>query len=132
LGHPYVRTVGLYVSGTLSSHGVPPCLVADGLDRAASMRRSPYCASGRLRDAMNASLAAPVPGERKRRADWLDAQLAPVRAAHRRALACPVLGGWLLLPQAWAIASIAQAVLVESIAPRALGVPFLVLLLAML
>lgn len=81
---------------------------------------------------MNASLAPPVPGERKRRADWLDAQLAPVRATHRKALACTVLGGWLLLPQAWAIATIAQAVFVEGSAPEALGVPFVVLLLAML
>ncbi|WP_298575638.1 thiol reductant ABC exporter subunit CydD [uncultured Luteimonas sp.] len=81
---------------------------------------------------MNASLAPPVPGERKRRADRLDAQLAPVRATHRRALACTVLGGWLLLPQAWAIATIAQAVFVDGIAPETLGVPFLVLLLAML
>lgn len=81
---------------------------------------------------MTAILAAPARGERKRRTDWLDAQLAPVRATHRRGLAALVAGGWLLLPQAWAIATIAQAVFVEGRAPRAMAGPFLVLLLAML
>ncbi|MGJ4728804.1 thiol reductant ABC exporter subunit CydD [Luteimonas sp. SDU101] len=81
---------------------------------------------------MTAILAAPARGERKRRTDWLDAQLAPVRATHRRGLAALVAGGWLLLPQAWAIATIAQAVFVEGRAPQAMAGPFLVLLLAML
>ncbi|MGY1409311.1 MULTISPECIES: thiol reductant ABC exporter subunit CydD [unclassified Luteimonas] len=81
---------------------------------------------------MNASLAGPAPAERKRRVDWLDAQLAPVRATHRRSLACTVLAGWLLWPQAWAIATIGQAVFIERIAPPALTGPFAVLLAAML
>ena len=80
---------------------------------------------------MNASLAGPGPGERKRRLGWLGAQLAPERARHRKALACTVLAGWLLWPQAWAIASIAQAVFVRGDAPDAVAAAFLVLLLAM-
>lgn len=81
---------------------------------------------------MNASLAGSAPAERKRRAGWLDVQLAPVRTMHRRSLACTVLAGWLLWPQAWAIATIGQAVFVEAIAPAALTGPFTVLLAAML
>jgi len=80
---------------------------------------------------MNASLAGPAT-DRKRRVDWLGAQLAPVRMIHRRSLACTVLAGWLLWPQAWAIATIGQAVFIERIAPAALTGPFAVLLAAML
>lgn len=80
---------------------------------------------------MGASQAATSPGERKRRLAWLDAQLAPVRGLHARAQACTVLGGWLLWPQAWAIASIAQRVFVERAALDAVALPFAVLLLAM-
>jgi len=81
---------------------------------------------------MNASLAGSAPAQRKRRADWLDAQLAPVRTLHRRSLACTVLAGWLLWPQAWAIATIGQAVFIERTGPAALAGPFAVLLIAML
>jgi ATP-binding cassette subfamily C protein CydD len=80
---------------------------------------------------MGASQSATSPCERKRRLAWLDAQLAPVRGLHARAQACTVLGGWLLWPQAWAIASIAQRVFVEHAAPDAVALPFAVLLLAM-
>lgn len=80
---------------------------------------------------MAASHAEAVRDQRKRRLAWLDAQLAPARGLHARALACTVLGGWLLWPQAWAIASIAQRAFVERAAPDTLAVPFAVLLLAM-
>jgi ATP-binding cassette subfamily C protein CydD len=81
---------------------------------------------------MDASLAGHAPGERKRRVDWLDARLVPVRAMHRRGLAFAVLAGWLLLPQAWAIATIAQAVFMDRAEPGDVAMPFAVLLLAML
>ena len=80
---------------------------------------------------MSASLEGHAPHARRRR-DWLDAQLAPVRPTHRRAMACTVLAGWLLVPQAWAIAMIAQAVLVEVRRPAEVLPQFVVLLLAML
>ena len=49
---------------------------------------------------------------------------------HRAALGCTVLAGWLLWPQAWAIATIGQTVFIEGLgAPTG---PFLVLLATML
>lgn len=81
---------------------------------------------------MNATVAAPTDGDRARHAAWLDAQLARARGPYRRALACTVLGGWLLLPQAWAIAAIVQAVFVERRDPASQVAPFAILLAAML
>ncbi|WP_326539064.1 thiol reductant ABC exporter subunit CydD [Pseudorhodoferax sp.] len=63
---------------------------------------------------------------------WLDARLGDAARLHRRARRCLVLAGWLLVPQAAAIAWIAQAMFAEGRAPATLGGPFLCLLLALL
>ncbi len=81
---------------------------------------------------MNASIDAPMSSERERRLTWLGAQLSPVGTTHRAGLAAAVLAGWLLVPQAWAVAAIAQGVFIERVPPTALVPPFAVLLLAML
>jgi len=48
---------------------------------------------------------------RVRRERWLDGLGDAARGARRLAVACTVAGGWLLLPQAWAIAVLLDAVL---------------------
>lgn len=73
-----------------------------------------------------------APQARSRRLAWLDARLAPLRSTHRVALGCTVVAGWLLLPQAWSVATIAQAVLVERRPPMDIAWVFVLLLAAML
>jgi ATP-binding cassette, subfamily C, bacterial CydD len=69
---------------------------------------------------------------RLRRSAWLDRQLLPWRARQGRVLACTVAGGWLLVPQAAAIAAIAGAVLTGAAAPSDLGWMFAALALVLL
>ena len=61
---------------------------------------------------------------RRRRSAWLDAQLPPWRGRHRLSLACTVAAGWLLVPQAAAIAAIAQGVFVAHVPPASLAWTF--------
>ncbi|KAF1710454.1 thiol reductant ABC exporter subunit CydD [Pseudoxanthomonas kalamensis DSM 18571] len=61
---------------------------------------------------------------RKRRAAWLQAQLAPFAGRFRRSLACTVLSGWLLIAQAGLIAHIAASVFIDHASPRGLWPAF--------
>ena len=70
--------------------------------------------------------------QRRLRSRWLDAQLAPVQARHRVALACQVLAGWLWIPQAAAIAWAFDAVLFSVGGIEALPRPLAVLGAALL
>ena len=77
---------------------------------------------------MSALSPSRTPGsERRARACWLDAQLAPVRRRHQAATACVVFAGWLWIPQAAAIARALDAVLFANAGMGALRVPLLVL-----
>lgn len=76
--------------------------------------------------------AAAPPDARARHLAWLRAALGAGRGLHRRAWACTVLAGWLLVVQAGAIAWIAQAAFVDGRAPASLGAPFAALAAALL
>jgi len=69
---------------------------------------------------------------RRRRSSWLDAQLAPWRARHRRACACQVLAGWLWIPQAAAIAWALDALLFARAGLDALHAPLMLLAVTLL
>jgi len=64
---------------------------------------------------------------RRQRSRWLDAQLAPWQARHRRACACQVLAGWLWIPQAAAIAWALDALLFARAGLDALHAPLALL-----
>ncbi|MFL6585787.1 MAG: thiol reductant ABC exporter subunit CydD [Luteimonas sp.] len=81
-------------------------------------------------------MSAPSPESmadaRRRRSSWLDAQLAPWRARHRRACACQVLAGWLWIPQAAAIAWTLDALLFARAGLDALHAPLMLLAVTLL
>jgi len=54
---------------------------------------------------------------RKRRQQWLLSLTAAARGRRRLAAVCTVAAGWLLLPQAWALAVLLQGVLVDADPP---------------
>lgn len=56
---------------------------------------------------------------RARREAWLRRRLQPWRGGHRAALACTVLSGWLLIPQAILIAASVERVVLRQVPPPA-------------
>src|SRR5690606_8370024 len=60
---------------------------------------------------------AQEPVLRKRRQQWLLSLTAAARGRRRLAAVCTVAAGWLLLPQAWALAVLLQGVLVDADPP---------------
>ena len=71
--------------------------------------------------------AATAGVQRRERARWLDARLAPWRGRHRLACTYQVLAGWLWIPQAAAIAWALDALLFAGAGLDALRAPMLVL-----
>ncbi|MBB3343128.1 thiol reductant ABC exporter subunit CydD [Luteimonas sp. RC10] len=71
-------------------------------------------------------------GPRRLRLQWLDAQLLPSRSRHRVAQASQVLAGWLLVPQAAAIAWGLDAALIDAHGAGALHAPLALLAVTLL